>query len=67
MDVLAESLDLRHRTDDALTEIVGMRAGEAQASDAWHASHRAQQIGKVVFAVVVRIHGLPEQHHFGDS
>src|SRR5207237_7885439 len=48
-------------------EVIGMRARESQAPDAANATHCAQQIGKVVLAVEVRIHRLAEQHYFRDS
>src|SRR6266581_1364995 len=67
MDVFAASFRLPHRSDDALAEVIGVRASEAQALDAAHASNGTQQIGEIVLAVEVRIDRLPQKHHFRNS
>jgi len=58
--VLAHRADFGHRRDDAVAEVVGMRAGEAHAAQTVHRAHRAQQVGEVVLAVVVAIDRLPK-------
>src|SRR6185437_1795010 len=52
----------RYRLDHAIAEVVGVRAREAKATNPIDTSNRAKQIGEVVRAVGVGIHGLTEQH-----
>ncbi len=56
-----------HRGDHALAEVVGVRTGVTHATNAVHRGHSAQQVGEIVRAVVVRIDGLPQQHHFAQA
>src|SRR5678816_4527720 len=62
MHMLAHCVDFSHRFDDAIGEVIGIRAREANATYAIHSSHGAKQIGKVELTVVIRIDGLAEQH-----
>ena len=54
------------RSDHAVAEVVGMRAREAQTSNAGHAANGSQQLGESGVAIVIRVHGLAEQHDFAD-
>src|SRR5215207_5285183 len=60
--VLAHSRYFGQCGDHPVAEIVGMRAGEAHPPDAWHTAHPPQEVGEVVPPIVVRVHGLTEQH-----
>ena len=65
--MLANRLDLCECGNDAVAEIIGMRARIAHAPDAVDSSHRSQQIGKVMGAVGPRVHGLAEEDDFCQS
>ncbi len=65
--MLADGGRLRHRGDHAVGEVVGVRAGVAHAADAVDRADRAQQVGEVVGAVVVRVDGLAQQHDLVDA
>ena len=67
MHVLAHRVGLGHRRDDAIAEVVRVRTREAQATHAVDAADRAQQIGEIVLAVVVRVHRLAEQYDFAHA
>ena len=65
--MLAHLRDFGHRRDDAIAEIVGVRARVPHATNAVHRGDGAQQVGKVVRAVIVRIDRLPQQDDFAES
>src|SRR5688572_7442193 len=67
MNVLAHRLGVSHRSYHAVAEIIGVRTGEAKSPQPIHLSHRTQQVGEVVPAVVVRIHRLTEEYDFRHS
>ena len=60
--VLADGRHLGHRLNDAVAEVVGVRARVAHAADARHRPHSAEKVGEVVRAVGVGVDRLPEQH-----
>src|SRR6185503_21323022 len=63
MDVLAERFDLSHCANDAIAEVVRMRAGEAESAYSGYTADSAQQISEVVSAVEVGVHRLTQQHN----
>src|SRR6185312_3075070 len=62
MHVLTNGWRGRYRLDHAIAEVVGVRTREAKATNPIDASDGAKQIGEVVRAVGVGIHGLAKQH-----
>ena len=65
--MLADSRHFSHCRDDASTEVVGMRTGEAQPLHTRHGADVPQQVSEIVRAVVVRIHRLAQQHHLAHA
>lgn len=60
--MLADRVHLRHGAHDRVGEIVRVGTGEAHSANAGHGSHRAEQRREIRFPVVVRVHGLAQQH-----
>ena len=66
MYMFAHLSDVGHRGNNTVTEVVGMRACVAHATHPVNGRDGAQQIGKIVRAVGVRVHRLSEEHDFGE-
>ena len=62
MHVLTNRWRGRNRLDHAIAEVVGVRTREAKATNPVDTPNCAKQIGEVVRAVGVGIHGLAKQH-----
>jgi hypothetical protein len=67
VDVLAHLRRLGHGGDDALGEVVRVRAGEPHAPDPLHRPDRAQEVGEVVRAIGVAVDRLAQERDFGDA
>src|SRR5262245_9779095 len=66
--VLADRVTRRHRSDDVATEILRMRAREADALDPVDGVDRAQELGETAAEVPsVRIDVLPEESDLADA
>jgi hypothetical protein len=65
--VLAHRLHLRHRLDDPVREVVGIRAGEPHPANPRDRAHRPQQVGKVPLTIVIAVHRLAEECHLGHA
>src|SRR6185312_8159395 len=65
MHVLTNGWRGRYRLDHAIAEVVGVRTREPKATNPVDTPNRAKQIGEVVRAVGVGIHGLAKQHDLG--
>ena len=65
--VLADGGHFGERRDDALAEVIRVRAGEPHTPNARHGADASQQVGEVVPPVVVRVHRLAQQHDLAHS
>src|ERR671910_1124508 len=65
MNVLADGRCGGHGLDDPGREVCGIGARESDALQAVDRSHRTQQVGKVVPAVVIAVDCLAEQGDLG--
>ena len=69
MQLLADLGRLRHGLDRLGPQVLGVRAGEADAPDAVHRADGAQQLGEerppLRDVAAVGVHVLPEQRHLG--
>src|SRR5690349_2119500 len=64
MHVLAHRIDFRECFDHAIAEIVWVRTGKANATNAGNTPHGAEQIGKIGIPVVIGVHRLAEEYDF---
>ena len=58
---------LRHRRDHAPAHVARMRGREADAREPLHPARGPQQVGEVVRAVVVGVHGLAQEHDLPET